>query len=399
VDRQYGDPVIITDLGAETLARVPTHANESSGGYAEDWLQELIFKHPECLPIAEIDNGYSGLVPICRELPTPAGPVDVLYATPQGRLAIVEAKLWRNPEARREVVGQILDYAKELSRWRYEDLQRQVSRKTGRKGNALFEIVSERNPGISEPQFVDEVSRSLRTGQFLMLIVGDGIREGVDAIAGFLEDYATLQFTFGLVELPVYKLSDGRRLVQPRVLAKTAIIKRIVVADKGDGLSSLEAAAEDEGAGEPSELENFYRKFWAELRDELVLDDASQPMANVTGKGNFFFSMPPPAQSWLTAYFVQRTNEVGVFLTFSRGAFGDRAYDILLEDREQVEKEIGISIEWKSDGSKHRILNYRTFPDVRAEQHREGIKSYLKDTINRFVNVFRPRLARIVSEL
>jgi hypothetical protein len=90
---------------------------------------------------------------------------------------------------------------------------------------------------------------------------------------------------------------------------------------------------------------------------------------------------------------------VGVFLTFSRGAFGDRAYDILLEDREQVEKEIGISIEWKSDGSKHRILNYRTFPDVRAEQHREEIKSYLKDTINRFVNVFRPRLARIVSEL
>jgi hypothetical protein len=399
VDRQYGDPVIITDLGAETLARVPPHANESSGGYAEDWLQELIFKHPECLPIAEIDNGYSGLVPICRELPTPAGPVDVLYATPQGRLAIVEAKLWRNPEARRKVVGQILDYAKELSRWRYEDLQRQVALATKRKGNALFEIVSARSPGISEPQFVDEVSRSLRSGQFLMLIVGDGIREGVDAIAGFLEEYATLQFTFGLVELPVYKLSDGRRLVQPRVLAKTAIIKRIVVADKGDGLSSLEVAAEDEESREPSELEGFYLKFWTELRDELVLDDASQPLGNATKQGNMFFSMPPPAQSWLTVYFLQKKNEVGVFLTFLRGAFGDRAYDILLAEREQIEKEIGISIEWKSDGSKHVIRNHHAFPDVRAEQHRGEIKSYLKDTINRFVSVFRPRLARIVSEL
>ncbi len=34
---------------------------------------------------------------------------------------LVEAKLWRNPEARRKVIGQILDYAKELSRWNYED--------------------------------------------------------------------------------------------------------------------------------------------------------------------------------------------------------------------------------------------------------------------------------------
>ena len=29
---------------------------------------------------------------------------------------LIECKLWRNPEARREVVGQILDYAKVLTR-------------------------------------------------------------------------------------------------------------------------------------------------------------------------------------------------------------------------------------------------------------------------------------------
>ena len=47
---------------------------------------------------------------------------------PLGRLTLAEFKLWRNPQARREVIGQILDYAKELASWRYADLQREVSR-------------------------------------------------------------------------------------------------------------------------------------------------------------------------------------------------------------------------------------------------------------------------------
>ena len=51
------------------------------------------------------------------ELKTPAGPIDNFMVTPSGLPVLVECKLWRNPEARRQVVGQILDYAKELSRW------------------------------------------------------------------------------------------------------------------------------------------------------------------------------------------------------------------------------------------------------------------------------------------
>jgi hypothetical protein len=52
-------------------------------------------------------------VPICTELNTPAGPIDNFMVSPSGLPVLVECKLWRNPEARREVVSQILDYAKE----------------------------------------------------------------------------------------------------------------------------------------------------------------------------------------------------------------------------------------------------------------------------------------------
>jgi hypothetical protein len=49
-------------------------------------------------------------------------PIDIFMVTPSGLPVLVECKLWRNPEGRREVIGQILDYAKELSRWSSSDL-------------------------------------------------------------------------------------------------------------------------------------------------------------------------------------------------------------------------------------------------------------------------------------
>ena len=64
---------------------------------------------------------FLGPVPICIELNTPAGPIDNFMVTASGLPVLAECKLWRNPQGRREVVGQILDYAKELSRWSLSD--------------------------------------------------------------------------------------------------------------------------------------------------------------------------------------------------------------------------------------------------------------------------------------
>jgi len=197
----FASPLIVGGTGEVTrLRRVPLSLGEPADRFSEQWLQNLVFEHPQCLPIDEIEPGYEELVPICRELRTPAGPLDVLFCTPHGQLCVVEVKLWRNPEARRKVVGQILDYATELSRWSYEDLQREVSRATGQRGNVLYELVAGNHPDVEEARFVDGVSRSLRTGDFLLLVVGDGIREGVGRIADYLAGSNSLAFTFGLVE-------------------------------------------------------------------------------------------------------------------------------------------------------------------------------------------------------
>ena len=160
--------------------------------------------------------------------------------TPSGLPVLVECKLWRNPEGRRDVVGQILDYAKELSRWSSSDLQREVSRRLKRDGDPLLEMVRAVDPEVNEIQFNDALTANLRRGRFLLLIVGDGIREGVEAIAEYLERHAGLHFSLGLVELPIYLMPNGDRLVAPRVLARTTIITRNVVAVP-DGYALQEA--------------------------------------------------------------------------------------------------------------------------------------------------------------
>ena len=113
------------------------------GSFNEAQIQAFVHEHPECLPVTEIDPVFVSPVSVCRELNTMAGPIDNLLITPSGLPIIVECKLWRNPEGRREVVGQILDYAKELSRWSSSDLQREVAKRTDLPGNPLLTLLKE----------------------------------------------------------------------------------------------------------------------------------------------------------------------------------------------------------------------------------------------------------------
>jgi hypothetical protein len=97
---------------------------------------------------------------------------------------------------------------------------------------------------------VDAVSRNLRLGRMLLLIVGDGIREGVESLWSFLQLYAGFHFTLGIVEMPVFRLPDGGLIVHPRVLARTVNIERGIVR-VADGHQAIVEPAQKAGADEP----------------------------------------------------------------------------------------------------------------------------------------------------
>jgi hypothetical protein len=393
----YGTPISINNGLPELLEQIKLDGSD----YNEDYIRNLAFDHPSCLPISDIDGAYKGAVSICKELRTPVGPLDALMVNPDGRLIIVEAKLWRNPQARREVVAQVLDYAKELSRWDYEDLQRAVSANLGKKGNALYEMVKAIEPDLEESAFVDAVSRSLKEGRFLLLILGDGIREGAGSLTSFIERVGNLEFTFGLVEMGLYRsASTGTIFVQPRVLVRSEIVRRSIVRIKDGVVDIEEESGELDEPIELNEREQWYLNFWKEFKAELTLDDPEQPTPEPNYSGNFYFAMPPSgSQVWVSAYFFQNKNQTGIYLRLKKGNLAERLSAALLDDAEAIQAELGSEAVIGED--KHgnlTISTVRQFTDLRSPVNRSEIKQFLLETANVYVNTFRQRLARLVED-
>ena len=60
--------------------------------YNEDWIKNFCYNNPSFLPIDEIELLFHGMMPICRELSTPAGPVDLIYVNAAGMITVGECK-------------------------------------------------------------------------------------------------------------------------------------------------------------------------------------------------------------------------------------------------------------------------------------------------------------------
>lgn len=218
--------------------------------FDEGWLQDLIESTPDILPVSEIESSFAPLISIGREVSTRAGYIDNLFLSPQGYLTLVETKLWRNPQARREVVGQIIDYAKELTTWSYEDLEAKVKNyNRDFRGNdyGILQTINtvETVPETEEAGIVDTISRNLERGRFLLLIAGDGIREGVEEIVEFLSQTPQLHYNLALVELQVYEMPEAEQeslLVVPHVVMKTREVVRAVVRVEAKEIGKVEVS-------------------------------------------------------------------------------------------------------------------------------------------------------------
>ncbi len=250
--RRYCEPALITgDKELLRLERVPLEQRLIDEG----WLQELLRAQPGLLPLAEIEPAFAPAITIGREVSTKVGPIDNLYISPAGYPTLVETKLWRNPEARREVVGQGLDYAKEIATWSYADLDkvaRAYARRYLEKDLNLLELVrAATNEPIDEVAFVDTVSSNLRRARLLLVIAGDGIRESVEELVAFLQQTPQLHFTLALVELLLYTgpAPPGGYLVIPQVVARTREITRAVVRVEGTHIESVRVEVDTELKG------------------------------------------------------------------------------------------------------------------------------------------------------
>jgi len=243
-NRQHAVPLIIRGLTSQKsdgetshLRRISSRATRRNQHpvFEEKWFQQLLYKFPSLLPVSEIEPAFASLEPIAMEVPVAGKSLDLLFINPDGLIALVETKLFKNPEARREVIAQVIDYACEMSEWNYAQLVQAVKSATKSTGpDPLLRIMREttQDRPFDENEFKKSVARNLQKGRFLLLIVADEISSESERMVEFIERTPHLHFTFGLVELALFHENEDSidpLYVQPRILAKTELHPRIVL--------------------------------------------------------------------------------------------------------------------------------------------------------------------------
>jgi hypothetical protein len=199
------------------------------GVHNEAWLQALIHDYPAILPMNDIEPGFGKLIPAAREVPCGHGYIDNLYITPSGDIVLVETKLWRNSEMRREVVAQALDYVAAITAMTFDAFEAAVTH-----GQCLvprlYDLVRDNPEALNEAEFIDAIAKNLRRGRLVVMVLGDGIRSETELLSDLLQSHAGLHFTFALVEVATWRNPrTGDILAIPSTLAKTEMIQRGIV--------------------------------------------------------------------------------------------------------------------------------------------------------------------------
>jgi hypothetical protein len=352
-------------------------------GKNEAWLRDTLFLNPKIIPIDDIDSTFGPLVPLCKELRTDVGSIDAVFINERGRLTIVECKLWKNPQSRREVVAQTLDYVSALGSWSYADLQRQVAAALGKQGNMPFELVRQRTDGrIRESEFVDTVSRTLRDGRFLVLLAGDGIREGVQSLTELVNRTATKAFTFGLLEVAVYRFGKDRFAIQPRLLAETELITRQITMVNARGADAkFEEQIDDEEDDGKGSGKDHLKKWWQPLLN-MKFDDPEQEAPFWVGTNNLVLKTPFPGVRIKAASSTTQDNVV----VFVSGRNVDAIRPFVRRDRRYLLDNL------PKDSIVHHQDDWPVLCANRSSLSNADKYVWLKATLNSFVNALRPRL-------
>ena len=82
--KQHTTPVVIEGKKTHSLKRVSFDSKD----FNESWIQEICFENTGIIPFDEIEPTFEGMIPICRELSTKAGFVDLIYLNEYGFIAI-----------------------------------------------------------------------------------------------------------------------------------------------------------------------------------------------------------------------------------------------------------------------------------------------------------------------
>ena len=199
--------VISVDGAAWRVPETETWKDERS-------LQEIVGQNPTILP--GVVSGPQAVL----EFPIYGmGRVDVLCVEQDGSITICEVKLRRNPEIRRQVLGQVLAYAAGLTAMSYDEVDAEWR---ARKGTTLAGSVlsPDADPG-EVAEFQRAVASRLRRGHFRLILAVDELTDELRSTLGYLADHTDAEVDLVALELAYARLATTEVLI-PRAWGATS---------------------------------------------------------------------------------------------------------------------------------------------------------------------------------
>jgi hypothetical protein len=383
----------------------------SDSNFDEKWLQERIFEDISLLNVVDPSFDKIALIPLCREFSLHDSVrnvfLDILAVTETGRLVLVECKLWKNPQARREVVAQIFEYASLLKSLSYGDLVAKLKKsiQSGTNDPILHQF-EKHGVEFDESRLIDNISHSLKIANFQLVIAGDGIRADLVNLTKNT-NFSGVIGDLSLLELGLYQSSDGSLILVPSVPAKTeTIVKTVILSPDGAPVAFDEEEQIQNSEGTSSrvsdEVKAANRKFWDQFIERSSFDHPDQSPPRRGGSNWVKIDFPDPF-GWITAYRGTTNNRLGVFAGVSDGNAA-KARDFFYAREALLKEQLGekIRLEFNTDqkdwGNGFFIATTKyDIEDIYDEASVEVQLSWLSETLNNFVNSLRP-LSREFSE-
>jgi hypothetical protein len=212
-----------------TLVEMKEQAYET-----EDFFQNILAEHPNLLAGDLIDNQQPRRwLFISREVPVPAQAdgvgqwaLDHLFIDQDGVPTLVEVKRSTDTRIRREVVGQMLDYAANaVAYWPVEVIRSRFEQTCVGRGLESERVL--RDFLVTSPDievFWQTVKTNLQAGHIRMLFVADQIPSELRRIVEFLNQQMDPAEVLA-IELRQYA-SQGLRTLVPRVFGRTVEAER-----------------------------------------------------------------------------------------------------------------------------------------------------------------------------
>ncbi|MEV3856980.1 hypothetical protein AB0J38_21950 [Streptomyces sp. NPDC050095] len=206
-------------------------ALEAGGFETEAEFQELLARHPRILDFGTLSDGQPmRLMLVAREMGVatsadggPAYWLDHLFVDGDGVPTLVEVKRATDTRIRREVVGQMLDYAANGSQyWPATTLQRAFEETCTLDGQDITQAYAQLiGPERAPEDFWAGVEERLAAGQMRLLFVADRIPVELRAVVEFLNRQMRHTDVYA-VELTQYRGAGELKVLVPRVYGEVA---------------------------------------------------------------------------------------------------------------------------------------------------------------------------------